>query len=863
MEARQSHPEDEDGEETALLLRRPPGHDLATEQQPTHFDEGHAGPRQQYAYIAAQGSSRIHAGNSHVEHQHNYYGPEATPEKPEKKIMSLKTALAFPEMSLRAANIATAQAQTCDWIFETPEYKRWLDPASRPAHHGILWIKGKPGAGKSTIMKHILRTSQKQGGNGKIISFFFNARGHGLERSTQGMYRALLYQIVDSVHSLEDMVDSDLRPVLKDRGWPLELLKDLFREAVLHYQCDGSLTCYVDALDECAEDEIREMLALFEDLGGSTTSKWSVCFTSRHYPQITVTHVEEMAIDNLRGHQDDISEYVQRRLKLTHVAIALKIELATEIRRKSSGVFLWVVLVVGLLNKTKDQGDVHLLRDRLQQIPISLHALFDEIIGNTLEANFMPIIQWSLYAKRPLKAAELYFAVMFSTGSLTATTFRRDRELVNERVLCDFITTSSKGFLETTTSVKGRWKSHSGHAFNWNRLPSDDGEDGPTVEISVQFIHESVREFFLEHGLRRLDTSLGNSAAETAEAVHQRLARWCLSYMELSVAQHLSVAGCLQAPFSGSVLNTSSLNSNPFLKYVLADGVCHHFRKDDGKRGIALWSDSTCFHSPRDGLIPACLRYKKDSWGEDFMRAQKIAELGTWLKKTFKYVLRYVLETPDGCHPANGQRDWDRAHVIRATIIGILSTASVPREPKHLCRHDSSTPRTTLMAGRLGNTRISHIHHIVEQLMAAAETEDELVVYVNTAAVLTRGEITDLPLERLCNLIQRMDSRGARNVHDALVVALVHHLPQGQNVSPKYRSMIETAQRHYQESGNSQLFRLLIGARHAPSPMNVGRELELKDESRVEREVQIFSKSFANDIIKQLELLELLARYLL
>lgn len=180
-------------------MRRPPGHDLSPDQQSMRLEKSHAAPHQSYDRIVALGNSRVHVGNSYVEQQHNYYGPHPTPGNTSSTGMSLKTSLAFPEMSLRSYNIATAQSHTCEWIFETPEYKRWLDPAFQPVHHGILWIKGKPGAGKSTIMKHILRASQKKGGNGKTISFFFNARGQGLERSTEGMYRALLCQIVDSV----------------------------------------------------------------------------------------------------------------------------------------------------------------------------------------------------------------------------------------------------------------------------------------------------------------------------------------------------------------------------------------------------------------------------------------------------------------------------------------------------------------------------------------------------------------------------------------------------------------------------------------------------------------------------------------
>ncbi|KAH7123077.1 hypothetical protein EDB81DRAFT_731796 [Dactylonectria macrodidyma] len=59
-------------------------------------------------------------------------------------------------------------------------------------NHGFLWIRGKLGAGKSTIMSFAYKEATKHN-QSIVISFFFNARGGSLERSTTGMYRSLLF----------------------------------------------------------------------------------------------------------------------------------------------------------------------------------------------------------------------------------------------------------------------------------------------------------------------------------------------------------------------------------------------------------------------------------------------------------------------------------------------------------------------------------------------------------------------------------------------------------------------------------------------------------------------------------------------
>jgi len=55
-------------------------------------------------------------------------------------------------MYVRQKNIHVAMNKTCNWLFSTTEYNDWISRKSIEVHHGILWIKGKPGAGKSTLM---------------------------------------------------------------------------------------------------------------------------------------------------------------------------------------------------------------------------------------------------------------------------------------------------------------------------------------------------------------------------------------------------------------------------------------------------------------------------------------------------------------------------------------------------------------------------------------------------------------------------------------------------------------------------------------------------------------------------------------
>jgi hypothetical protein len=68
------------------------------------------------------------------------------------------------------------------------EYLDWLDVTKQGEHHGFLWIKGKPATRKSTLIKFAFANARKVMKDRIVISFFFNAQGADLEKSTIGMY---------------------------------------------------------------------------------------------------------------------------------------------------------------------------------------------------------------------------------------------------------------------------------------------------------------------------------------------------------------------------------------------------------------------------------------------------------------------------------------------------------------------------------------------------------------------------------------------------------------------------------------------------------------------------------------------------
>ncbi|KAM0718284.1 hypothetical protein Q7P37_006616 [Cladosporium fusiforme] len=513
-----------------------------------------------YKNSTAQGSSRNVFGNytntnnatSTTNNTYNMYPqqPSHTPvpsaethgQVPDT-VASLTEALSFEVMDERYNTISAAHAKTCRWLFKRDEYKTWRDPVYLPSHHGFFWIKGKPGAGKSTLMKCALQRGTKEFDD-VVISFFFNARGEQLEKSAEGMYRSLLCQLLEKLPHLADLIPKR-RASSSQRGWPIELLKDMLREAV-RALASTNVTCYIDALDECELEDARDMIEFFESLGVSafeTGIGFRTLLSSRHYPHITISKCQQLILEDQHDHAADILDYIHSKLRIGKSKTAIEIQ--ESIKERASGVFLWVVLVIQILNKDKDCGQVHQLKKRLQTIPDGLHELFQEILrrGSHDEERLLLTFQWVMYAQRPLSREDLYFATMAGLGEDNIRAWDKDEVSVEdmERFLVD----SSKGLAEVT---KGKKR-------------------------TVQFIHESVRDYLRDTGLR----DFGSSMSGNMDALcHDRLKQCCDVYASKVALNHSLLDLSRDKAFkTRQRAKKEAIDSYPFLAYSLT-GVLYH-----------------------------------------------------------------------------------------------------------------------------------------------------------------------------------------------------------------------------------------------------------------------------------------------
>lgn len=509
----------------------------------------HCPPHKRHENVSAHDHARQHNGDQYHGPVNIYQGAASASRSPEPTaVETALESLMFEEMDARYLTIdALLAPSSCRWLLDREEYKRWQDIGSISEHHGFLWIKGKAGAGKSTLMKFAFNHAEKtRHPDQTIVSFFFNARGAPIERSLIGMYRALLYQILHKIPRLRHLLCKKRTLSAQSQDWSLSVLRSVFQD-VIENLASEHLTCYVDALDECTEDDVEKMVSLFEDLGEFSVmrgTKFHVCFASRHYPHITIERSENLVLEDQDGHKADIFSYIKKKLKISNKA--LKGEMSKQIEDRASGVFLWVVLVVSILNDECSRGNVQMIRNRLKEIPTGLTDLIQDILARDKPTKYLvPLLQWILFSRRPLTPEELFLALQ-SIESETIRDSHAPEALARDNI-DKFILNTSKGLAEMTKGKKPK----------------------------VQFIHELVRTHFLgPEGLAKLDAHLRTNLVGRS---HNQLRTCCYNYLMSDPCDHVALPTVLPKAESpdGKGIRSETLDSLPFLQYALENILYH------------------------------------------------------------------------------------------------------------------------------------------------------------------------------------------------------------------------------------------------------------------------------------------------
>jgi hypothetical protein len=242
---------------------------------------------------------------------------------------------------------------TGTWWVEGDSYAEWKCSGAS----SLLWMHGKPGAGKSIICSAIIEDIRALQRSGLAsLAFFYCDFRDDQKKDLRGLLSSLLVQlgrqsdaysaVLSDFHVAHDdgsqhASDSELMGCLKE-------MLNLPRQATVHI--------VIDALDECPVTTgsvftRKKVVELVEELVNLHIPNLRICVTSR--PEADIIDILEnlafrsVSLHGQSGQVQDIAEYVKsfvhtsremRRWKATDKQLVID-----ELINKADGMFRWVV----------------------------------------------------------------------------------------------------------------------------------------------------------------------------------------------------------------------------------------------------------------------------------------------------------------------------------------------------------------------------------------------------------------------------------------------------------------------------------------------------------------------------------------
>ena len=300
--------------------------------------------------------------------------------------------LRYPLIKERESHIHDASQHTFTWLYE-PDigFQQWLETGD-----DIFWIKGKPGSGKSTLIKWLYSQPQTMTAlrawakdeNLITASHYFWNPGTDIQKSQIGLLRALLYDVFRAAPNLiQSTIPTDPSQDINVVHWtPSKLLK-AFGGLQKNQQSRAKFCFFIDGLDEYVGDHVEFTDCLFA-LAASHNIK--LCVSSRPW-QVFELSFETSPKLTLEDHTNkDIERFVSDRLQNHRFFMAAQQrnpkchELVQEIIERSKGVFLWVFFVVNsLLRGLPNADSIDDLFERLRELPTELEEYFLRMLNST------------------------------------------------------------------------------------------------------------------------------------------------------------------------------------------------------------------------------------------------------------------------------------------------------------------------------------------------------------------------------------------------------------------------------------------------------------------------------------------------
>ena len=264
----------------------------------------------------------------------------------------------------------------------------------------LFCIQGKPGSGKSTLVKFIIdnrKTTQllrRWNADVVVVSYFFWKIGSSPQNSIKGLLCSCLYQLLAvNRNMIERVLDQfpGLASYSSYHDWSVDDLR-----AVTHYALNNDtrhICFFIDGLDEiCNRDGIFKLTHLIEEFLKLPHIK--MCVASR--PEALVMswlknkNNPGILLEDLT--RTDMKNFVHKELEPflagNNITAKLHERLTSDLVQKAQGIFLWLHLACrSIITGIQNEDPEEMLLARLKTIPSELTALYADMWGRLNQNN--------------------------------------------------------------------------------------------------------------------------------------------------------------------------------------------------------------------------------------------------------------------------------------------------------------------------------------------------------------------------------------------------------------------------------------------------------------------------------------------
>jgi len=299
---------------------------------------------------------------------------------------------------------------SCEWIATKDFYQSW----KASTDSSVLWIRGRPGVGKSVLSSHIISDLRRQDSD---CCFFFFQAGDNVKSSANACLRSMARQMAlrhPVIRERLSAIASDWKDNPIDKLDSHSVWRKIFLSGILKVTPTRPQFWVIDAMDECKG--AAEMLAFLTRI----QEHWplSILVTSRDImdvPQIGATTKNDVYSYTI-SEQDslqDISILLQANMAYLPCPASetwpTPEAIAAHILERSSGCFLWTSIICSELLQVTSETEITKV---MESTPSDMDAVYRGILDKLEVARFgkaaaKAFIAWTTYAFRPLSVAEI------------------------------------------------------------------------------------------------------------------------------------------------------------------------------------------------------------------------------------------------------------------------------------------------------------------------------------------------------------------------------------------------------------------------------------------------------------------------